>query len=365
MIKPSQFNTADTPGKSAVLTPDIFALCLLLAAGLQITDTLLPRIPIFPWLRLGLSHIVMVPFLLRFGPLPAVALFLCRNLAASIYGAQPVTSFIISSLSGAISLSLCGGGLRYLYLRGALGLWGLSTLLAACFNVLQLSVVNAALIQHSGFFFQLGPIIIWSVISGGLVAVIVNKAGDELSQLFEPIKLPSPESGPGQPDNTLPFLLGLGIMAFIFVSKNLYVYALCLPVLIALTRLKGLKLLAMAWPFYLYLAWFYLFEGEGAYLPGGIITREGALTFIMYALRLACLMLLGVWLADRIPVTWLKGRKSLYLQGFTHAVAVMPELFNLSMRHGRGFLWALFRGRWQGLLKPLLSEIKIKLTGCL
>ena len=49
------------------LTPGTFAICLLLAASLQIIENLVPRIPIFPWLRFGFTYLVLLPFLLRYG----------------------------------------------------------------------------------------------------------------------------------------------------------------------------------------------------------------------------------------------------------------------------------------------------------
>lgn len=154
----------------AILTERIFAGALVLATGMQIAESLVPRIPIFPWLRLGLSWAILLPFLLSFGIRPTIALFLARNVLSLSYGGQPPSTFLISSLSGVLSILLTGNIIRRLVDGNWLGWIGASVALAATFNVLQLAAVTAILVGHSGNLFQLGPILAWSAVSGTLVA---------------------------------------------------------------------------------------------------------------------------------------------------------------------------------------------------
>ena len=63
------------------LTDKIFAGALILSTGLQIAESLVPRVPLFPWLRLGMSWAILLPFLLSFGVRPAIALFLAHGIS--------------------------------------------------------------------------------------------------------------------------------------------------------------------------------------------------------------------------------------------------------------------------------------------
>ncbi|MDQ3003218.1 MAG: Gx transporter family protein, partial [Fibrobacterota bacterium] len=152
------------------VTPEAFALALLVASSFQIMENLLPRIPLFPWMRMGFSYVVILPFLLHYGPRAAFALFLARNFITVLYGGQPLTTFLIGSGSGALALLGLGQPVAWAYRRGWMGILGSSILLAAGFNLIQLAMVNFAFIRHSGFFFQVGPILAWSLISGAIIA---------------------------------------------------------------------------------------------------------------------------------------------------------------------------------------------------
>ena len=97
------------------LSSEVLALSLLLATSLQIMENLLPKVPIFPWLKLGLAHLIILPFLLRFGVKNVLILFLSRNLITLMYGGQIFSSFLISTLSGLFSLGFIGQGVYMLY----------------------------------------------------------------------------------------------------------------------------------------------------------------------------------------------------------------------------------------------------------
>src|SRR5262245_15899678 len=92
--------TGPRPAQPGALTPRVFALCLLMCASLQIMENLLPRIPVFPWLKLGLSYVIVLPFLLRFGAMAAASLLLGRNLLTLIFAGQALTTFLVGTASG-------------------------------------------------------------------------------------------------------------------------------------------------------------------------------------------------------------------------------------------------------------------------
>ena len=173
------------PKPSTELFPQIFAFCLLLASSLQIMENLLPKIPIFPWLRLGLAYLILLPFLLRFGAFKTLMLFTCRNLITLVYGGQIFSAFLISTLSGVFSIGIVGNIVFYLYHKKVLGLIGTSVILACAFNLMQLLVVNFLFIRHGDFFFQVPPLLLWSLLSGSLIAFLVKKSISDLNLLFE------------------------------------------------------------------------------------------------------------------------------------------------------------------------------------
>src|SRR3954471_10047779 len=133
------------------LSARTFALALLVASSLQIMENLLPRFPLFPWMRVGFSYVIILPFLLQYGPRAAFALFIARNLIAIMYGGQPFSTFLISTGSGCFTFLCLGFPVRWAYSRGAAGVLGASVLLATGFNVCQLFLVNVILIRHAGF----------------------------------------------------------------------------------------------------------------------------------------------------------------------------------------------------------------------
>jgi uncharacterized membrane protein len=340
-------------------SPETFALALLAASSLQIMENLLPRVPIFPWMRIGFSHVILLPFLFQFGPRAAFALFLGRNCIGLLYGGQPLTTFLISSGSGLFALLGLGHPVDRAYRRGLLGILGASVLLATGFNLAQLALVNWALIRHVGFFFQTGPILAWSLFSGACVALLIRFSENELSGLFAPSgsiapsrtdsAVAAPESSPA--GSALPFLAGLAALAGLMASSDLRMQLPALALLVFAVPKRG-SLLSHSWPFFFYLAWLHLFHTSGAYILGDWITREGAMRFAEYSVRLANLILLGRWLSARFPWRWTERFRSPYLQGYLLALPLLADLFKPSLDLGREMLRGLLAGKRKGLLAP-------------
>jgi uncharacterized membrane protein len=344
-----------------MVTPQAFALALLVASSLQIMENLLPRFPLFPWMRMGFSYVIILPFLLQFGPRAAFALFLARNSINVLYGGQPLTTFLIGSGSGVVALLGLGHPVAWAYRRGWLGILGASVLLAGGFNLAQLAVVNLALIRHSGFFFQIGPILAWSLVSGAAVALLIRFSEKELADLFSPAT-PEPLSRATAPPSaaTGPFLAGLALLPGLFLFSDLRIQLPALAGMLILARGRG-RILWQAWPFFFYLAWLHLFHTSGTYILGEWITREGALRFASYSIRLANLILLGAWLSGRFPWKWIEGSRSPYLQGFLLAVPMLPGLVKPSLEMGGGILRELAAGRRTGVLAPAFGKWRGKM----
>jgi uncharacterized membrane protein len=373
MPSPSEPDTSPDAGaspgisRSLGVTREAFALALLVASSLQIMENLLPRLPLFPWMRVGFSYVVILPFLLQYGPRAAFALFLARNVISILYGGQPLTTFLIGSGAGAMTFLAAGPPVAWAYRRGLLGILGASVALATAFNLSQLAAVNLTLIRHSGFYFQIGPILAWSLLSGAAVALLIRFSDGELLRLFAPATgapppaRPEPETPRPPSAPAAPFLAGLALLALLFAVTDVRVQAPLLAILLAAVPGR-FRLLWNTWPFFFYLAWLHLFHTSGEYLVGEWITREGTMNFALYSIRLANLILLGRWLARRLPWQWMGSSRSPYLQGFLLALPLLPELFAPSLRLGKDILRGLAAGKRAGALAPAFETWKTRMA---
>jgi uncharacterized membrane protein len=345
------------------VSPHAFALALLVATSLQIMENLLPRIPLFPWMRIGISYVVILPFLLEYGAGAAFLLLLARNLTAILYGGQPFTTFLIGTGAGALALLGIGPLVRWAALRGWLGILGASVALATAFNLAQLALVKWILIRHAGFYFMIGPMLAWSLLSGALVAWLVLHSETDLARMFAfthasgaPPEKPEKLSG-----SELPFLLGLAALMGLLFGDLYRIQVPALAVLLWLSRDRG-KLLFAAWPFFFYLAWLHLFHTPGEYVFRDWVTREGLLRFGLNALRLANFILLGRWLSGKFPWRLARRSESPYLQGFLLSLPLLANMFESSLEFGREIGRRLWAGERKGILTPAFEAWRKKMS---
>ena len=358
-----------TPSSSPI-TPEAFALALLVACSLQIIENLLPRIPFFPWMRLGLSYVVILPFLLEFGPIAAFALLGSRNLIAILYGGQPFTTFLIGTGAGGLALLGLGSIVRTASRRGWMGILAASILLAVAFNLGQLALVKWFLIQHTGFYFLIGPMLTWSLFSGTLIALLVRFSEADLAHIFTlhtTVSLTNKHKSPISAASEqiisrpiLPFLLGLLALFGLFIGNLFWIQVPSLIFLLSLSQDRG-KLLLAAWPFFFYLVWLHLFHTPGEYLFRDWITREGLNACGIHVLRLGNYILLGRWLTRQFP--WRPGvnSQSPYLQGFLLALPLLANMFESSLEFGREIGRRLWAGQRKGVLTPAFEAWQKKM----
>ena len=356
---PIRTESDQTPAR---IRPETFAICLLLACSLQIMENLLPKVPVFPWLRLGLAYWVLLPFLIRFGVVQMLALFLLRNLITLIYGGQIFSAFLISTSAGFLSIILFGTLGRWLYQHKVIGLIGLSILLAAAFNVFQLIIVDRLLIQHQDFYFQLAPILFWSLLSGSFIAVLVYKSRSALEQLFESdIELNGNGSGFKTETGSILQIFGGGIslasFCAILLVSDWRLQLAALPCLLLITRLKHLRLILHAWPFYFYIAWLHLFRTDGVFLIGEWVTHEGWQAFRFYAVRTTNIILCGQWLSRYVQLAMAYIRPNRYLQGTAFALPLLPSLFGISIALGKELFARVKQRDLAHLLDPIIQRL--------
>lgn len=327
--------------------PRLFAGALLAASGLQLAELLLPRIPMLPWLRPGLSWIVLLPWLLEFGLAPAMALFLCRNVLSMAFGGQPASTFLISSVSGVAALALAGTLGRFLSRRRLLGRAGASVLLSTGFNVFQLLLVSRLLVGSSGYFAQIGPLLLWSVASGLLVGTLSMPLGDgrgwERLRAFVPeVAASGALSGGSIPAS---ILAAVSMVAALCIPDP-RILALALVVALFIGRGKAARAILATWPFLPFLAWFHLLETPGNLVAGTWITRQGVQQFVVQALKLWAFTAYGRILTTHLPWNRLLGSDSSWARGLALALPIVPRLFPAATGAGRDW-WR--SGRTGGL----------------
>lgn len=348
--------------KNRVAGAETIAICLILTCSLQIMENLLPKIPIFPWLRLGLAYWVLLPFLIRFGVGQTLLLFFFRNLITLLYGGQIFSAFLISSSAGLLTIATTGFAARHLFQRGLVGLIGYSVLMAVTFNVLQLFVVNQLLIQHVDFYFQLSPILFWSAVSGTLIALLVAGSRRSLETLFATELTLSSRPG-SQSRAPLPFRIpaavAIGVMLFvlILVVEMKAFQAGLIVVLLLMNRFRNLKVLFYAWPFYFYIAFLHLFRTEGVYLLGEWVTREGLDAFLYYAARTTNIILCGQWIGGFVPMLVQRWPTNRFVTGVSYALPMMPAIFGISIALGKDLLKRIARRDFDNLLDPIVQKL--------
>lgn len=331
-------------GLPSARDPRLFAGALLVASGLQLAELLLPRIPFLPWLRPGLSWVVLLPWLLEFGIGPALALFLCRNVLSMAFGGQPASTFLISSASGVAALVLAGTFGRSLSRRGLLGRAGASVLLSTAFNAFQLLLVSWLLVGSSGYFGQIGPLLLWSVASGLLVGALSMPLGDGRGWDRLAALVPDfPGAGTLSEGSVAASLLAASAMVAVLCIPDPRVLGLALAIALLLGGTKVLRAILATWPFLPYLAWFHLLETPGNLVAGGWITRQGVHQFVVQALKLWAFTSYGRILTSCLPWSRLLGSDASWARGLAMALPIVPRLFPAATGATRQW-WRTSRG---------------------
>lgn len=340
----------------------IFAGALVLAAGLQIAESLVPRIPVFPWLRLGLSWAILLPFLLSFGVRPTLSLFLARNVLSLTFGGQPPSTFLVSSLSGVLAIALCGPVVAWTSRRGWIGWIGASVALSATFNALQLLVVTVVLVGHAGNLFQLGPILAWSVASGTAVAWIARRISRPglWTRLEEAIDSSIHGTFRETPTRPVPLAVWSGLLVLPFaVPGTAWQLGLAGSIAIVVAAKGGVGnwlVVWRSWPYFAFLAWLHLLETPGHFLSGTPVTMEGLRSFALHGARLCSFLLVSQELSRLVPWTRI-APTSLWARGIGLALPLLPGLFPAATRAAKRWWRDRRNPDRPGLAESILSEI--------
>lgn len=327
--------------KLGVPRVETLVIGLILAVALQLVENIFPRIPIFPWLKLGLPQLVILPYLMRYGAGCAMGLTLGRTFLAFVAGGTPLSSVLVATGAGIVATGLIGFLLRPIAIRGLLGWVGLSMALAATHNVTQLILVESLFVDHQGFYVQLTPMLLWSMISGGIIGYLSFLSWPFWNHLFQnshTMAIPLTEMNLPPPSKKPVFLASLfrlGLILFLpFLRVQILMFVATLviglwpkPNTSFRQRFNALyKPMFATWPLLFFLAWLHLFHGEGVFYGNSFVTREGLNEFILHVLRLFNLAALGQRLIAFLPRTWMARQASPSIQAFLYAIPVMAQL---------------------------------------
>jgi|GEM_PF-3698820 len=157
-------------------------------AALQLIENLIPRFPLFSWLKLGLPWIILLPLSLQYGSIYGLYIYTCRTLLAFLLGFIPFVSLCLSLTGGIVTLGLLTPLVLFLSQRRLIGFLLMGSLMACSFNLSQLFLAEKLFIQHEGFYFQLRPLLIWSLFSGAFIAFCARQALPLVSRISMQIK---------------------------------------------------------------------------------------------------------------------------------------------------------------------------------
>ncbi|MFW5959961.1 MAG: Gx transporter family protein, partial [Chitinivibrionales bacterium] len=270
------------------------------AVTLNAAEIFLPRIPVFPWLKPGLTNIVTVVWILRFGYIDTLLFSLIRIIMiASIFGFSFIT-FLLSAL-GAFA-AVTGMALIVLIYRSPLkkpfapGTIGICITGAFLHNIGQLTAVYFLLAEKEAVFIQIPAVGAASLVFGTLTGLLVPL-------LYPPLKRLNSEGEDCKAQSfnkrvnvheaffSSTLLLICTSLAFITNTAVLTFAAAGITLLVQIVHRFSFKHLVFPLRRFYFLfiiaVFFNLFFSYGrSVFPGAVITYEGITASLNHCMRL-------------------------------------------------------------------------------
>jgi uncharacterized membrane protein len=277
-------------------------LWLLMAVAIGALEGLIPRIPLFPWLKPGFSHVVTILWIIEFGTVDAL-LFSCVRVWISGY----YLGFSFFSLGLALCGSVCatvGMGIAWrLSGRGArMGMTGLGIVGACLHNGGQLAALSMLFGCPAGLLFQAPVMIIASLVFGcitGMGAVPLRRF--LMARENAVVDSPSPVFNPAGVSKRQVFFsccLLITSAAFLAIRSKtiLFLCAVIVTGAAAAVRRSPVGavrgIISRFWPLFLFVAFINFLEPVGTFFSGiPFLTHEALSDTLRQWLRLWC------WLA--------------------------------------------------------------------
>jgi heptaprenyl diphosphate synthase len=263
-------------------------------------EIIIPVIPVFPWIKIGLANIFVIIALLLYGMRAALIVTFLKTLVGAALCGLPVTSLILSGSGGISSALVMALIWKTMGARKWVGLCGLGMVGALTHNSAQLFVVNLLFIQNRLVYWQLPFMAFLSVFTGcttGLLSGFLFKYFKTLPVKDKILVLDSP--GAISIREITAIFMTLSIIAFVLITENILLLTAVNLVMLASVLFLNIPFKKMMlavfrfWVLFLFNAIFNLFFTPGLYyetIPW--ITHEGVHITIFLSLRLlACVVL--------------------------------------------------------------------------
>ncbi len=332
-------------------TPDRAGLALLLAFGIaaNLVELAIPRIPLLPWLRLGLAQVFTLAVIVLYSPMEGVRFSVLRTVVAGFLSGMPLTSFLFSGLAGIASAGVMGALWYGWGKRGLLGVVGISVVGAAIHNLAQIAIAYGLFVRSSAFLWQLPWALLFSLVSGGVVGLLAMPVLRSFNGT-RAIAISSPPLASVRFSTSRKILFGALFLSFAgaFLVNHwaglLGLFGLLTPLLINLrVSLKECCRAALRfWGLFFWIVLTALVFTPGQYLVPPI-TLEGLNLGIVLSLRLFFCILISIVLQKTGGMQWAlsalcrrTGGDSLEIMN--QAMAALPVLAAIAKR----MRWRLF-----------------------
>jgi heptaprenyl diphosphate synthase len=284
-----------SPGKGE-MSSDIAVktALLLLAVGINAFEYLLPRIPVFPWLKPGLANIVTIIWIVRWGAADALVFTVVRSWITSFFFGFSIVSFMLS-ISGGLFAAAGMGALWALFgRRGWLGFVGLGIAGAVFHNTGQLCGIYFLLAALPALWYQVPFMLCASLVFGAATGFFAHALMPLLTKATVPATIAIPATGVIDPvrmrAGSVVLVVGAAA-AFVRSPVVLAVSALIATMLAfgAEGRRSSVLLFPVRrfWILFVFIGVMYLFFSYGRTVAGiSFVTYEGARETLLQWLRL-------------------------------------------------------------------------------
>jgi len=272
-------------------------LWIFVAVAISAVEALIPRIPLFPWLKPGFSNAVTILWIMEYGTVDALLFSFLRVWISGFY-----VGFSLFSLG----LGLCGAACATLSMgllweslgrRRWLGTVGLG-ICGACFhNAGQLAALALLLKEADKLFVQVPVMLAASLVFGGLTGWIVVPLGRFLAARSHRHLLPESAAPVEKNVSGISLFASIGILAFslgLLAIQRLWVLTACavLATILAVAATRNFSTVLRRgilrfWMLFFFIAFTNLLHPSGTilwHLP--FLTREAALDTAAQWLRL-------------------------------------------------------------------------------
>lgn len=206
----------------------LFIIALLLVG----IEQCIPRIPLFPWIKPGLTHAVTLVWVYRFGIADAILFHLLRQWIIMLFYGFSFFPFVLGGISGVVAI--CVSGL--LMSSGFIGMIGIGILTALTHNLVQLLILFVLMSGQVAVQWQIPLMIFVSTITGTITGWGAWKLSNRAVENFTEKAFTPPHIYKYKKISLSPLLLVAILFLIPFFFHPLWIYPLLFVVSFLLTR---------------------------------------------------------------------------------------------------------------------------------